>query len=224
MLLLNSPRLLLGPVGATAANLASAGDFICPLGNDLPELPGRSTAQALWKLLAPLPSSGTTRANDLGAYNLFKPGDGTYVQWYRGYFVQPALSTVYSESITNKVGAGGDTASPEMVGVITVSALTSVSYTTSIEPATDNIGVTAYQVSQDGGSTWIHKGTTRTHNHTGRPPGATDQVRWRAGDAAGYWANPLAIAVTLPSPPLPPVSSGPISAAAYFQMMLRAAS
>lgn len=97
---------------------------------------------------------------------------------------------------------GGDTSRPVMVGVITISAKTFVSYTSAVEPATDDVGVTGYRVSEDGGSTWIDKGTARTHDHTGRTPGTTDQVRWSARDAAGNWATPLAVAVVLGMQPV----------------------
>ncbi|MES2973366.1 MAG: DnaT-like ssDNA-binding protein [Pseudomonadota bacterium] len=106
-----------------------------------------------------------------------------------------------------------DTTAPVMAGSITVTSVTSTSYTTSVDAATDNVAVTAYQVSQDGGATWIAKGTSRTHDHSGRTPSTTDQVRWRAGDAAGNWATPLSAAVVLSAPPdvTAPVMVGVIS-------------
>lgn len=101
------------------------------------------------------------------------------------------------QTVSLAEGSASDTTAPQMQGVISLSSRTQNSYTTGVDAATDNVAVTGYRVSQDGGSTWIDKGTSRTHNHTGRTPGATDQVRWSARDAAGNWATPLALVVTL---------------------------
>ncbi|WP_156473285.1 hypothetical protein [Pseudorhodoferax sp. Leaf265] len=109
-----------------------------------------------------------------------------------------------------------DAIPPQMQGTISLSGLTHNSYTTGVDAATDNVAVTGYRVSQDGGSTWIDKGASRTHNHTGRTPGATDQVRWSARDEAGNWATPLSRAVTLAAAPdtTAPVMTGSIAVSA----------
>ena len=206
MLLFRPPLMRFGRPGVVPANFATGGDEPSPLDNDLPSLTDRAQAEWLWVLLPSLPASGTTEVNDLGGYALVDPADGAYTQDYRG-LVMPLAGApeVYESTITTLVGDGGgdpDTTAPTMVGDIAVSLLTTTSYTTSIDAATDDVGVTAYQVSQDGGSTWTDKGTTRTHSHTGRTPSATDQVRWRARDAAGNWAAPLAAEVTLLDAPI----------------------
>ena len=92
----------------------------------------------------------------------------------------------------------GDETGPVMVGDIEVSSLTRTGYTLTWEAATDNVAVTGYEYSLDGGSTWTDAGDVLTVNISGRTAGATDQVRVRAYDAAENVAvTPLSEAVTL---------------------------
>lgn len=106
MLLLRPPLLTFGRPGVKPAGFASAGDFPSPLANDLPALPDRENAEWLWTLLSPLPASGTTLVNDVGAYALVGPAVGTYTQVYRG-LVMPAsgAAQVYEATINVTVAA-----------------------------------------------------------------------------------------------------------------------
>lgn len=103
----------------------------------------------------------------------------------------PALST----SVTLLVSQ--DVTAPTMNGSISVSAITTTSYTLSWPAASDNIGVASYQRSLDGGTNWLDVGNVLTVNISGRTAGSTDQVRVRAADAAGNLSTALATSVTL---------------------------
>ena len=66
--------------------------------------------------------------------------------------------------------------------------------------ADDNIAVTSYERSLDGGTNWVDVGNVLTVNISGRVQNTTDQVRVRAKDAAGNVSTPaLSTAVTLPA-------------------------
>jgi hypothetical protein len=94
--------------------------------------------------------------------------------------------------------SASDTSPPVLTGAITVSGLTTVGYTLSWGAATDNLGVSSYERSLDGGASWLDVGNVLTVVITGRTPGSVDQVRLRAKDAAGNVSTPaLAATVTL---------------------------
>lgn len=207
MMLFRAPVMRFGgQYGVLESDVAAEGEEPSPLANDPANLvslglmssAGRVGASYLWVWLTE-PTVGTIQINDRGALRIQGLPDGTHVFSYRG-LVMPSEGSpvVYTRTVTVQVeGTTTDTEKPVMTGTISLSALTSTSYTTGVNAATDNVGVTAYAVSQDGGSTWVDKALVRTHNHTGRTPDATDEVRWRARDAAGNWSDPLSRAVTL---------------------------
>ena len=102
--------------------------------------------------------------------------------------------------VTQATAATGDAAAPTMNGTLAVSAITTNSYTLTWVAASDNVAVTGYELSLDGGATYsTNLGNVLTTNVTGRTAGTTDQVRVRAYDAAGNKASALGTAVTLVS-------------------------
>lgn len=108
------------------------------------------------------------------------------------------VSTVLSTTVT--LLAAPDTSAPTLTGSLSASAITTTTYTLSWPTATDNVGVAAYDLSLDGGTTWTDVGKALTVNVTGRTPGATDSVRVRARDSAGNQSASLATSVTLATP------------------------
>lgn len=110
-----------------------------------------------------------------------------------------AAGNVSTPAITGAftTAAAGDTTAPVLTGSITASAVTSTTYTLTGSAATDNVAVTGYEYSVNGGSTYTANGTALTVNVTGRTPGATDSVAWRAFDAAGNRSAALTTTVTL---------------------------
>lgn len=111
-------RLVLGGRGLhgiTPAQIATGGDYPSPLANDI-NLPDDATTRLLWVLLPPLPSSGTTQANDFGGYALVGADDGTITQGYRLLWM-PA---------TGAPGAGETTITVIVSNIPTLSAPTFV--------------------------------------------------------------------------------------------------
>lgn len=95
-----------------------------------------------------------------------------------------------------------DTTPPTLTGTITVSALTTTSYTLTWPAGSDDTGVAGYEYSLNGGGAWTDAGDVLTADITGRTPGSTDEVRVRAYDAAGNKSTPpLSTSVTLDSEP-----------------------
>lgn len=93
-----------------------------------------------------------------------------------------------------------DTVAPTFSGTLAVSTVTSSSFTLTWPNAADNVGVTGYEYSTDGGSTWTSAGNVLTKTVTGRIAETVYQVRVRAFDAAGNRSPALAATVTtLPS-------------------------
>lgn len=92
----------------------------------------------------------------------------------------------------------GDVTPPTLTGTITTSAITATTYTLAWPAGADNVAVTGYDYSLDGGTTYTTLGNVLTVNITGRTAGTTDQVRVRARDAAGNLSTPvLSTSVTL---------------------------
>lgn len=94
-------------------------------------------------------------------------------------------------------GGSGDIEAPTISGSITVTGRTSSGYTLGGWAATDNLAVTGYERSLDGGATWADIGLVTSSTVTGRTPGSTDSVRIRAFDAAGNRSTALSASVTL---------------------------
>lgn len=108
----------------------------------------------------------------------------------------PALAT----AITTEAPAP-DTTPPTMNGAITVTGKTATGYTLNWPAASDNVGVTGYEVSLNGGTDYTDVGLVLSSVVTGRTNGATDAVRVRAYDAAdNVAATPLSASVLVEEP------------------------
>jgi chitodextrinase len=114
-----------------------------------------------------------------------------------GNRASPALALTVTTPATT------DTTAPTMSGAITASSVTQTSYTLTWPAGSDNVAVTGYEYSLDGGTTYTNAGNVLTVNITGRTPGAVDQVRVRDYDAAGNRGTPLSASVTLLSATAP---------------------
>jgi hypothetical protein len=140
----------------------------------------------------PTPSGGTLTANPDGTFTYVGPDAATMV-------IQPEVNGVNAaETITVTLyDQSPDTELPVLTGSITVTNLTSTSYDMECPAGTDNVGVTGYEYSLNGGSSWTNNGNDRTASAAGRTPESTDSVRWRCYDAAGNRSNELSVSVTL---------------------------
>jgi hypothetical protein len=113
-------------------------------------------------------------------------GDGTI----------PGLQSFYRTAFGMDT-ASADTTAPVMTGDITVSAITKSGATLSCSAATDAVGVTGYEYSIDGGTSYsLIANAARSVVVSGRPAGTAHSVRMRALDAAGNRATPLSASFT----------------------------
>ena len=128
--------------------------------------------------------------NDLNAVTGTHWVDGGYGEmWLPSDWVVLA-----QETITTPVTAPLDTTPPIAPSSLLTSALTSTSFSLSWAAATDNVGVTGYEIRRDG----LPVGTTTalTANFTGLLSGATYVIEVRARDAAGNWSAKASLNVT----------------------------
>lgn len=107
-------------------------------------------------------------------------------------------SVASSTSFTTAASTGDETA-PTLTGSITISALTTTSYTAMWPAGSDNVAVTGYEYQIDAGG-WTSVGTALTVNISGRTPSTTESFQVRAFDAAGNRSAALTQSVTLETP------------------------
>lgn len=104
-----------------------------------------------------------------------------------------------------------DTTKPTLAGVITVTSKTHNTITVQCPAGDDNVAVTAYEWSKDGGTTWIVG--TRDQTFTGLTASTAYPLRARAKDAMGLVSEPaLDLSVTTDAPP-PPDTTKPVVSA-----------
>lgn len=174
-----------------------------PVYNDL-SLPADANKEYRWRITVP-PASGTFTPFENGSYSFAPTGDGTYTFTYLltedGADLAPVVGTI-------TVGAA-DTTLPTLTGTISITGLTSTGYIATWPAGSDNVAVTSYERSLDGGSTWVDVGNVTTLNVTGRTPSTTDPVRVRAKDAAGNVSTP-ALSTSVNLLPLASVTTDPV--------------
>jgi chitodextrinase len=90
-----------------------------------------------------------------------------------------------------------------MAGTLTTSAVTQTGFTMNWSAASDNVAVTGYEVSIDGGTNYTNVGNVLTVTETNMSAGTTYQLRVRAYDAAGNRATPLTSSVTTSAATVP---------------------
>ncbi len=97
---------------------------------------------------------------------------------------------------------------PVLVGAITTSGVTQTAITMAYPAATDAVGVTGYEVSKDGGATWLQNALLLTFTFSGLTAATAYQLRVRAKNAAALYSATLALAQTTaavtPTPAPPP--------------------
>jgi hypothetical protein len=123
-------------------------------------------------------------------------------------------------SMVTGADTGGDTTAPTLTGTITASAITSSSFTISWPAGTDNVAVTGYEYSTNGGSSYTAVGNVLTTNVSGLAASTSYAVRVRAFDAAANKSSPLATTVTTSAPPAdttPPTQPGTPMASAIAE-------
>ena len=117
-------------------------------------------------------------------------GTGTDIYWQ-------ARTSSYSLGAFERDAGVADTTLPTQTGIITISAITTTSYTATWPAGADDIAVTGYEYRINAGS-WVSVGNVLTTNITGRTPSSTDTFEVRAFDAAANKSTPaLSTSVTL---------------------------
>lgn len=98
-------------------------------------------------------------------------------------------STVAS-SASFVVTAAADTTPPTLSGSITIGTVTANSIQMSWPAGADNVAVTSYEVSSNGGSSYADVGSVLTYTFTGLTPSTSYGLRVRAKDAASNVSTP----------------------------------
>lgn len=129
-----------------------------------------------------------------------KTASTAYTTLVRAYDAAGNKSTP-ALSITVTTSASADTTLPTQSGSITSSAITSSGFTMSWPAGSDNVAVTGYEISTDGGTTYASVGNVLTTNVTGKAASTGYACRVRCFDAAGNRSTPaLAATITTSAP------------------------
>ncbi len=148
-------------------------------------------------------ASTDTGGSGLAGYEIFRDGSGTplntsTVASYSDQTLSPATTHTYKvrsydvagnrSAFSNQISVTTlDTVAPGAPGNPTMSAITINSATATWTAATDNVGVTGYRYSLNGGSSWTTLGVVLTTNLTGLTPATAYTIQVQARDAAGNW-------------------------------------
>lgn len=159
-------------------------------------------------------ASSDTGGSGLAGYEIFRNGGGTPIATATttSFTDQPLQSaTAYSYTVRAYDHAGNrsalsnsatattlDTVAPSAPGAISISGLTSYSATASWGAATDNVGVTGYRYSWNGGAPWTNVSGLSVFLGN-LSPGSTYGIFVQARDAAGNWGPSTSKFFTTPS-------------------------
>lgn len=161
-----------------------------------------SGAAAVW--------SGSVAVSSTGAKTLNATGLTASTSYY-AHLVHADSAGNNSNVVSSAqftTAAGADTTLPTLTGTITISSLTTTSYTASWPAGSDNVAVTGYEYRINAG-TWTDNGNSLSVGISGRTPGSTDTFEVRAYDAAGNRSTPaLSQSVTLNSTAVGTVTVG----------------
>ena len=127
----------------------------------------------------------------------------TDTTWTEPGFAGIELNAQFGAYLGGAVGfkastlSAGDAVLPTLTGSITETSKTTSSISISWPAGADNVGVTAYEVSRDAGSTWTDVGNVLAHTFSGLTASTAYAIRVRAKDAAGNVSTPaLATSIT----------------------------
>lgn len=113
----------------------------------------------------------------------------------RAYDAAGNRATPITANVTTSAPVA-DTTAPSMSGTLTTSNITATGFTMSWPAGSDNVAVTGYETSINGGTTYTDVGNVLTVNKTGLSSGATYPLAVRAYDAAGNRSAALTASVT----------------------------
>jgi YD repeat-containing protein len=170
------------------------------LDNTAPSAPGTPTFSAITATSATASWTAATDNVGIASYEYSTNGGGSWTNV--GNVLSASLtgltgSTTYSVQVrakdaANNTGAASaaslttsDTTAPGAPGTPTFSSITATTATASWGAATDNIGVSSYEYSTNGGGSWTNVGNALSAGLTGLSGSTTYTVHVRARDAAG---------------------------------------
>lgn len=161
--------------------------------------------------LTSFPLSGVVNATELGEFTLTGASDGIYTSAYR--LVEDGVLLPTVGIITTSIGT--DLTPPSLSGTISVTSITSTTYTATCPVATDLSGIAKYQYRLNTGS-WVDiPPVSRIANISGRTPGSTDTIDMRAADTSGNFSSFLTATVNLAAADTtPPTFTGTLSVSA----------
>lgn len=158
------------------------------------------------------PSAGKLALDEFGAFSFTGAPDGVYTGTERVLKYDPNTGLISADNTTYSFTVGApsapppDTTPPTMTGAVAVSVITTSGAHVAWPAATDNIGVTGYEISVDTGTpAWTSIGNVLAYDITGKVASTNYTVRVRAFDAAGNRAAPIAASFTTVTPAPPPV-------------------
>lgn len=188
------PHTVSGPLSITPVSAAVGGQCYCRMtanGANVPYFGGVYTA-----------GSSLGWLNTAGAINLV-------TMWHDG-----AATYLHIEQQVGAMSVLPDAVAPVLSGEITFSAIGDTSASMLIPAASDNIGVTAYEYSTNGGASYTNNGASRNVTLSGLTASTQYQIRARARDAAGNTSAVLSAVLETTAPVLsaPQVLTQPASA------------
>jgi hypothetical protein len=146
------------------------------------------------------PDAGTTwidRGNVTSVTFTGLAASTSYTRLVRAYDAAANKSTPALSIVVVTSAPAGDTTVPVLAGSITQSTITSTSSQITWPAGSDNVAVTAYEVSKDNGTTYVDVGNVLTYTFTGLTASTAYTQRVRAKDAVGNVSTPaLSLAVT----------------------------
>lgn len=115
-----------------------------------------------------------------------RPNDASSVFWIGGSSMPDNMTDADLWFKSGSAAPATDTAAPTVPASVTVSAITSTSFTVSWQASSDNVGVTGYEVSVNG----VVKTTTASTSATitGLTASTPYSITIRARDAVGNWS------------------------------------
>lgn len=203
-----------GGIVTAAVSLLPSGSASAPVDSTAPTTPGSLSSSGIGQTVATLNYTASTDNVGVSYYEVSRDGttwtnNGTALSYQ---FTSLVAGTTYTfqvravDAAGNKsaaaslpvttAAASGDSTAPTMAGSITTSSVTATGFTMAYSAGSDNVAVTRYEVSTDGGASWINNGTNLSYTKSDAVASTPYNLRVRCYDAAGNVSNVLSASVT----------------------------
>lgn len=193
---------LTSPTGTSTGTTTASGTVTTDEANGI--LYALATINATETAATVKASANTQAITTTGSKSVSFTGLTASTTYYAHYVHRDAAGNdstrVSSASFTTS--ASGDSTPPTLTGAITPSAITSSGFTISWPAGSDNVAVTGYEYSLNGGSSWTDAGNVLTKTVSGLTASTPYSVQVRPYDAAGNRAlTPLSATITTSAAP-----------------------